>query len=631
QTLSCKMYAHPMPLPPSHKVLALGPVLVPTSMKTNTVLNCSRGSWCHPCIQVRVNMSIWESKSPPRNGGNSKGSRNSFLALEGRILLLFLFFIVLRSRFLEGSVPSLLFVSVSQDTGTVEYNCFKITQLSDSLIKSYTEPRYSDVLDHIHSVPAKTVVRLLCVLSFHSHPFSLHLSTHLSIGMEKTKQHLNVTQEVKVEFADIFPCLCYEAWYTQHEDPIRRRECVVQSTDETFWENLWKRSTLNVTLVGDILLWNFSSPCNITANVTLCLWSGRESRCHDIPHFQQPLRVNTPGEFQGMEPDSSLCVQVMGKPQIFYFLFSESQVQESPCSLKDRQGMMYSVALLLSLPGMKLSCSFSSLFQHDETLFFFFTQVTSENRVIRKCLYKSKCEHLYHCFPVFFPITALQRNFAHLWWSQLFQTRMPTHQLTTLLPPSNLLNQKVLIVYSRDSEPFETLVGTFASLLLDSGLSVTVDLWRRNELSAQGPLLWFHSQRSEILKEGGKIVVLLSEGAAAKSRDWFESGKGSMPQEDPHDSFMASLNCILPDFLQGEAVGRYVVGYFGDLFDQGSIPEMFRGLPAFNFPSQLHKFLAEVAGSCCGKTKRSAFQKNANINIKLQALVKNCQAWERKS
>uniref|UniRef100_H2ZU29 Interleukin 17 receptor C n=1 Tax=Latimeria chalumnae TaxID=7897 RepID=H2ZU29_LATCH len=517
--------------------------------------------------------------------------------------------------------------------GTVEYNCFKITQLSDSLIKSYTEPRYSDVLDHIHSVPGQ------------------HLSTHLSIGMEKTERRLaaplapnldlslgtqralhpvkdnffvlflfkNVTQEVKVEFADIFPCLCYEkdigdaAWATLR---LSTKNCQgLFEENETFWENLWKRSTLNVTLVGDILLWNFSSPCNITANVTLCLWSGRESRCHDIPHFQQPLRVNV----------SKSLKLICKNKKYLNWMDGSNNFLKITCNSSNSYTMTFFCIVW--------HCFFLSL---DETLFFFFTQVTSENRVIRKCLYKSKCEHLYHCFPVFFPFyihfLAADRERESLYFALLFVLAVLgmvviVFKSSLVKAHSDLLNQKVLIVYSRDSEPFETLVGTFASLLLDSGLSVTVDLWRRNELSAQGPLLWFHSQRSEILKEGGKIVVLLSEGAAAKSRDWFESGKGSMPQEDPHDSFMASLNCILPDFLQGEAVGRYVVGYFGDLFDQGSIPEMFRGLPAFNFPSQLHKFLAEVAGSCCGKTKRSAFQKNANINIKLQALVKNCQAW----
>ncbi|XP_064422521.1 interleukin-17 receptor C [Latimeria chalumnae] len=136
--------------------------------------------------------------------------------------------------------------SASPNVGTVEYNCFKITQLSDSLIKSYTEPRYSDVLDHIHSVPgcnseamkknvelcqspAVTVtvdvekkVAFLKVQSKHAFHTWLYYNVtqttgpHARLGFpwlpqRRVLSHFqNVTQEVKVEFADIFPCLCYE-------------------------------------------------------------------------------------------------------------------------------------------------------------------------------------------------------------------------------------------------------------------------------------------------------------------------------------------------------------------------------------------------------------------------------------
>lgn len=65
-----------------------------------------------------------------------------------------------------------------------------------------------------------------------------------------------------------------------------------------------------------------------------------------------------------------------------------------------------------------------------------------------------------------------------------------------------------LLLYSADDAGFERLVGALASALCQVPLRVAVDLWSRRELSAQGPLAWFHAQRRRTVQEGGLVVLI---------------------------------------------------------------------------------------------------------------------------
>lgn len=139
-------------------------------------------------------------------------------------------------------------------------------------------------------------------------------------------------------------------------------------------------------------------------------------------------------------------------------------------------------------------------------------------------------------------------------------------------------------------------MGALASALCQLPLRVAVDLWSRRELSAQGPLAWFHAQRRQTLQEGGVVVLLFSPGAVALCHEWLQDGASASAPHGPHDAFAASLSCVLPDFLQGRAPGRYVGAYFEGLLHSEAVPALFRSVPVFSLPSQLPDFLRTLQG-----------------------------------
>ncbi|TEA42548.1 hypothetical protein DBR06_SOUSAS1610033 [Sousa chinensis] len=157
-------------------------------------------------------------------------------------------------------------------------------------------------------------------------------------------------------------------------------------------------------------------------------------------------------------------------------------------------------------------------------------------------------------------------------------------------------SRAALLLYSADDPGFERLVGALASALFQLPLRVAVDLWSRRELSAQGPLAWFHAQRRQTLQEGGVVVLLFSPGAVALCREWLQDATSAPGAHGPHDAFAASLSCLLPDFLQGRAPGRYVGAYFDRLLSPDAVPALFRSVPVFSLPSQMPEFLGNLQG-----------------------------------
>ncbi|XP_021550734.1 interleukin-17 receptor C isoform X15 [Neomonachus schauinslandi] len=161
-----------------------------------------------------------------------------------------------------------------------------------------------------------------------------------------------------------------------------------------------------------------------------------------------------------------------------------------------------------------------------------------------------------------------------------------------------------LLLYSAEDSGFERLVGALASALCQLPLRVAVDLWSRRELSAQGPLAWFHAQRRQTLQDGGVVVLLFSPGAVALCHEWLQDGAAASAPHGPHDAFAASLSCVLPDFLQGRAPGRYVGAYFDGLLHSEAVPALFRSVPVFSLPSQLPDFLGTLQGPAAPRPGR---------------------------
>lgn len=175
--------------------------------------------------------------------------------------------------------------------------------------------------------------------------------------------------------------------------------------------------------------------------------------------------------------------------------------------------------------------------------------------------------------------------------------------MCSAIPTAAPRTRTALLLHSADGAGNERLVGALASALSQMPLRVIVDLWSRRELSAHGALAWFHGQRRRTLQEDGVVILLFSPAAVAHCQQWLQH----QPVEpEPHDAQAAWLSCVLPDFLQGRATGRYIGVYFDGLLHPDAVPALFRAVPLFSLPSQLPGFLDALQKGCTRCPGRSA-------------------------
>lgn len=213
-----------------------------------------------------------------------------------------------------------------------------------------------------------------------------------------------------------------------------------------------------------------------------------------------------------------------------------------------------------------------------------------------------------------FPGTASKGGAEHYW--------VAGRQVWLTLTGSTILvaapgTRTALLLHSADGAGYERLVGALASALSQMPLRVAVDLWSRRELSAHGALAWFHEQRRRTLQEDGVVILLFSPAAVAQSQQWLQL---QTVEPGPHDTLAAWLSCVLPDFLQGRATGRYVGVYFDGLLHPDTVPAPFRVAPLFSLPSQLPAFLDVLQGGCSFASRRPADRMERVAQALLSAL-----------
>lgn len=191
-----------------------------------------------------------------------------------------------------------------------------------------------------------------------------------------------------------------------------------------------------------------------------------------------------------------------------------------------------------------------------------------------------------------------------------------------------LQGRRALILYSPDHAGFELLVSSLASALAQLQLAVSLELWNRGELGSLGPMQWLHAQRRQVLQEGGAVVLLFSRGAVASCAKWLGwEHQGTLTHVNPDSTFLASLNCVLPDFLAGKTSGRYVVACFEDLLPVAEIPALFSlNRNIYPLPSHLFRFLLALAGPNVDRKQRHSLKRHAEqISKKLQQAVQEYQ------
>lgn len=119
------------------------------------------------------------------------------------------------------------------------------------------------------------------------------------------------------------------------------------------------------------------------------------------------------------------------------------------------------------------------------------------------------------------------------------------------------------------------------------------------------------------------VILLFSPGAVALCQEWLQDGTSAPGAHHPHDAFAASLSCVLPDFLQGRAPGRYVGAYFDSRLHPDAVPALFRAVPIFALPSQLPDFLRTLQGPGAARPGR-LWNRAEQVSRALQPALDSC-------
>ncbi|XP_047305025.1 interleukin-17 receptor C isoform X21 [Homo sapiens] len=617
--LSCRLWDSDILCLPGDIVPAPGPVLAPTHLQTELVLRCQKETDCDLCLRVAVHLAVhghWEEPEDEEKFGGAADSgveepRNA--SLQAQVVLSFQAYPTARCVLLEVQVPAAL-VQFGQSVGSVVYDCFEAALGSEVRIWSYTQPRYEKELNHTQQLPDCRGLEVWnSIPSCWALPW-LNVSAdgdnvHLVLNVSE-EQHFGLSlywnqtgpQIITLNHTDLVPCLCIQVWPLE-PDSVRTNICPFRE-DPRAHQNLWQAARLQLLTLQS---WLLDAPCSLPAEAALCWRAPGGDPCQPLvpPLSWENVTVDKVLEFPLLKGHPNLCVQVNSSEKL--------QLQE--CLWADSLGPLKDDVLLLETRGPQDNRSLCALEPSGCTSLpsKASTRAARLGEYLLQDLQSGQCLQLWDddlgalwaC-----PMDKyIHKRWALVWLAcLLFAAAL---SLILLLKKDHakgwlrLLKQDVrsgaaargraaLLLYSADDSGFERLVGALASALCQLPLRVAVDLWSRRELSAQGPVAWFHAQRRQTLQEGGVVVLLFSPGAVALCSEWLQDGVSGPGAHGPHDAFRASLSCVLPDFLQGRAPGSYVGACFDRLLHPDAVPALFRTVPVFTLPSQLPDFLGAL-------------------------------------
>ncbi|KAM8925807.1 interleukin-17 receptor C isoform 7-T7 [Lycaon pictus] len=606
--LSCHLWDGDVLCLPGSIVSAPGPVLVPTRLQTELVLRCYQETDCDLCVRVAIHLAVhghWEEPKDEDKFGRAadpelEEPRNAFL--QAQVVLSFQAYPTARCVLLEVQVPAAL-VQPGQSVGSVVFDCFEAALGAEVRIWSYTQPRYQKELNFTQQLPALPWLNVsadgddvyLVLDVSEEQRFGLSLYWNQIQGPTKPWWHRNLTgpQTITLNHTDLFPCLCIQVWPLE-PDSVRTSVCPFRE-DPRAHRNLWRAARLQLLPPRG---WRLDAPCSLLAEATLCWQAPGGGPCQSLvpPLYQANVTVNKTLELPLLNAHPNLCVQVSS--------WEKLQLQE--CLWADSLRALKDDLLLVETRGLQDNRSLCALEPSGCTplLSKASTRAARLGEQLLQDLQSGQCLQLWED-----ELRALwacpMDKYVHQRWALVWLACLLLASVLFLLflfrkdhVKAAATARAALLLYSAEDSGFERLVGALASALCQLPLQVTVDLWSRRELSAQGPLAWFHAQRRQTLQEGGVVVLLFSPGAVALCHEWLQdsaSASASAPH-GPHDAFAASLSCVLPDFLQGRAPGRYVGAYFDGLLPSGAVPALFRSVPVFSLPSQLPDFLGTLQG-----------------------------------
>ncbi|XP_034962768.2 interleukin-17 receptor C isoform X2 [Zootoca vivipara] len=453
---------------------------------------------------------------------------------------------------------------------------------------------------------------------------------------------LTGNENVSLPIDQVLPCLCLEVWpnVRSQEDSPRTHLCPFASDAEAL-SRAWEQSRLKLKVFEGMLSCSLSAPCDLPGELVPCWRGAPRASCHPLhPQLHLPLAPQVPQEFPGLTPHPNLCVQVR----------SNGNTYLQSCLQKDTEQH-------LLLRKTKHSQGSSSTHVLEGGTWVPIAQAASTGNgipedALQRDLQSGECtkvwssedgenHELWAC--------SLQKYSRRRWALAWMMALLGTCSILLVLllkkeelkrwyrilkddysSGGALRGRHILVLYSPDHTGFERLVGTLAGALARLQLTVSLELWSRGELRSLGPMQWLHAQRHRVLQEGGAVVLLFSRGARAACSEWLGwEQKDRLPAAKPDSTFLASLNCILPDFLAGKSRDRYMVACFEELFPADEIPALFRSGPVYSLPSQLFNFLLALAGPGVGQQKRNSLRRHAVLISKsLEDAVRDCRGKE---
>ncbi|OWK02396.1 IL17RC [Cervus elaphus hippelaphus] len=595
--LSCHLWDGDVLCLPGSLASAPGPVLVPTRLQTELVLRCHEETDCDLCVRVAVHLAVhgyWgdpDKEEKFRRAADPELEEPRNVSLQAHVVLSFQAYPTAHCVLLEVQVPAAL-VQPGQSVGSVVFDCFEAALGAEVQIWSYTQPRYQKELNLTQQLPALPWlnvsadgedVRLVLDVSEEQH-FGLSLYWNQAQGPIKPWWHSNLTgpQTITLNHTDLVPCLCIQVWPLE-PDSVRTSICPFKE-DPRAHRNLWRAARLQLLPPRG---WRLDAPCSLPAEATLCWQALDGGPC--LP-LVPPL------------PRENVTVNVSTWEKI--------QLQE--CLWADSLGPLKDDMLLVETRGPQDNGSLCALEPSGCTplLSRASTRAARLGEQLLQDVQSGQCLQLWDN-----DLGALWACPMDKWWLRLLKEDIRAGAAAR--------SRAALLLYSADDASFERLVGALASALCQLPLRVAVDLWSRRDLSAQGALAWFHAQRRQTLQEGGVVVLLFSPGAVALCREWLQDATSAPRAHGPHDAFTASLSCVLPDFLQGRAPGRYVGAYFDKLLPADAVPALFRSVPVFSLPSQLPDFLGTLQGPAAPRPRRLA-ERAEQVSRALQPALDSC-------
>lgn len=434
-------------------------------------------------------------------------------------------------------------------------------------------------------------------------------------GPLKSLLYKNLTgpQNITLNHTDLVPCLCIQLW-AQEPDSVRTSFCPFKK-DPRAHRNLWHMARLRVQSSGS---WLLDTPCSLLTEVALCWQAPDQSPCQPLvpPMPQKNVTMNRPFEFPSVREHPNLCVQVS----------SWEKVQLQECLWADSLGPFKDDMLLVEMKTDLNDTSVCALEPSGCTPLpsIASTRAARLGEQLLQDFRTHQCMQLWNDEDLGSLWACPMDKYIHKRWvlvwlaclllaAALFFFLLLKKDRRKAAPRA----RPALLLHSADGAYYERLVGALASALSQMPLRVAVDLWSRRELTAHGALAWFHQQRRRTLQEDGVVILLFSPAAVAQCQQWLQL---QTVEPGPHDALAAWLSCVLPDFLQGQATGRYVGVYFDGLLHPDTVPAPFRVAPLFSLPSQLPAFLDALQGGSSGSPGRPADRAERVAQALLSAL-----------